>query len=558
MLGNIIFHLNSAKKWDAKLFWYQFTSVIPQMIFTYLSVFLPSYIVSMLQNSIEVSQLLYWISLVVIGMSLCNVISSGMEQYLYRNSMNLTLYYEELIFRKMTRVSYHELEKKETRTLLGNIWNGFRNEYMIRNSVTSFSALLGAILATGLYGYFVVRIHWSLFLIISISIIMNFLFLKKSRERQGVIHQEIGQPMATVAYVKRHSMERTDGKDIRIYQMQEWFIQKYDNAIKKISDLYGKIHRYYFIRQLGELGIQAFLTNIRKMLSYSEEDEMMEDTLPMDTEKGMEIEFKNVSFRYENAKEDVLKNINLTIHAGEKLAMIGLNGAGKTTMVKLICGFYEPTSGEIWVNGRPKKCYTQKEYIAKVSALFQDSFVFPLSLYENLTSYSEERDQDERFKTALIYSGFAPVYEECKEKGKTMLVREVNENATDFSGGEKQKLLFARALYKQSKLLILDEPTATLDPIAENELYLSFGKAAGNNTVIFISHRLSSTRFCDRIILLEGAQILEEGTHEQLMSQKGRYAELFETQSKYYRESGLNSELSNDMQKNQEEGCIYE
>ena len=296
-------------------------------------------------------------------------------------------------------------------------------------------------------------------------------------------------------------------------------------------------------------GIQAFLTNIRKMLSYSEEDEMMEDTLPMDTEKGMEIEFKNVSFRYENAKEDVLKNINLTIHAGEKLAMIGLNGAGKTTMVKLICGFYEPTSGEIWVNGRPKKCYTQKEYIAKVSALFQDSFVFPLSLYENLTSYSEERDQDECLKTALTYSGFAPVYEECKEKGKTMLVREVNENATDFSGGEKQKLLFARALYKQSKLLILDEPTATLDPIAENELYLSFGKAAGNNTVIFISHRLSSTRFCDRIILLEGAQISEEGTHEQLMSQKGRYAELFETQSKYYRESGLNSELSNDMQK---------
>ena len=127
MLGNIIFHLNSAKKWDAKLFRYQFISVIPQMIFTFLSVFLPSYIVSMLQESIEVSQLLCEISLIVIGMSLCNVISSGMEQYLYRNSMNLTLYYEELIFKKMTRVSYHELEKEETRTLLGNIWNGFRN-----------------------------------------------------------------------------------------------------------------------------------------------------------------------------------------------------------------------------------------------------------------------------------------------------------------------------------------------------------------------------------------------------------------------------------------------
>lgn len=611
MLGNIIFHLKSAKKWDAKLFWYQFISVVPQMIFTYLSVLLPSYIVSMLQKNIDVSQLLCWISLIVIGMALCNVISSGMEQYLYRNSMNLTLFYEEQIFKKMARVSYYELEKEDTHTLLGNIWNGFRNEYMIRNSVTSFSALLEAFLASGLYGYFVLRIHWILFLIISVAIIMNFLFLKKSRERQGLIYQEIGQPMKTVAYVKRHSMERKDGKDIRIYQMQEWFIRKYDNAIKKMSDLYGKIHRYYFIRQLGELGIQgiteflaygsmtialtrnwitisqfvfsvgvirtfsnhfsgligriqeqngiqAFLTNIRKMLSYPEEDEMMEDTFTIDTGKGMELEFRNVSFRYENAKEDVLKNINLTIHAGEKLALIGLNGAGKTTMVKLICGFYEPTSGEIWVNGRPKKCYSQKEYISKVSALFQDSFVFPLSLDENLTSYSEVSNQDECLKTALTYSGFAPIYEGCEEKGKTMLVREVNEYATDFSGGEKQKLLFARALYKQSKLMILDEPTAALDPIAENELYQNFGKAAGNNTVIFISHRLSSTRFCDRIILLEGAQILEDGSHEQLMSQKGRYAELFDIQSKYYKETGLNSNLTNDMQNNQEEGCVYE
>lgn len=130
-----------------------------------------------------------------------------------------------------------------------------------------------------------------------------------------------------------------------------------------------------------------------------------------------------------------------------------------------------------------------------------------------------------------------------------MLVREVNADATDFSGGEKQKLLFARALYKQSKLLILDEPTAALDPIAENELYQNFGKAAGNNTVIFISHRLSSTRFCDRIILLEGARILEEGSHEQLMNQKGRYAELFEVQSQYYRKT--DSEL------NQGEGCVH-
>lgn len=603
MLGNIIFHLKSAKKWDEKLFWYQFISVVPHMTFTYLSVLLPSYIVSMLQKNTDVGRLLVWISLIVIGMALCNVVSSGMEQYLYRNSMNLTLFYEEQIFRKMTRVSYQELEKEETHTLLGNIWTGFRNEYMIRNSVTGFSGLLEAVLASALYGYFVLRIHWILFSIILAAILMNFLFLKKSRKRQGLIHQKIGEPMKMAAYVKRHSMERAEGKDIRIYQMQEWFIRKYDDAIRKMSDLYGKIHRVYFIRQLGELGIQGiteflaygymtlaltrnlvtisefvfsvgvirtfsgyfsglinriqeqngiqtFLTNIRKMLSYQEEKKPTKETIAIDTENGLEIEFRNVSFRYENAKEDILTDINLKIHSGEKLALIGLNGAGKTTMVKLICGFYEPTAGEILVNGRPKRCYSQDEYLSKISALFQDSFLFPLSLDENLTGSSEVAEGDEQVKAALSYSGFAPIYERCRDRGKTMLVREVNADATDFSGGEKQKLLFARALYKQSKLLILDEPTAALDPIAENELYQNFGKAAGNNTVIFISHRLSSTRFCDRIILLEGARILEEGSHEQLMNQKGRYAELFEVQSKYYRKT--ESEL------NQEEGCVHE
>lgn len=603
MLGNIIFHLKSAKKWDEKLFWYQFISVVPHMTFTYLSVLLPAYIVSMLQKNTDVGRLLVWISLIVIGMALCNVASSGMEQYLYRNSMNLTLFYEEQIFKKMTRVSYHELEKEETHTLLGNIWTGFRNEYMIRNSVTGFSGLLEAVLASALYGYFVLRIHWILFSIILAAILMNFLLLKKSRKRQGMIHRKTGEPMKMAAYVKRHSMERTDGKDIRIYQMQEWFIRKYDDAIRKMSDLYGKIHRVYFIRQLGELGIQGiteflaygymtialtrnfvtisefvfsvgvirsfsgyfselikriqeqngiqtFLTNIRKMLSYQEEKKTTEETIAIDTENGLEIEFRNVSFRYENAKEDILTDINLKIHLGERLALIGLNGAGKTTMVKLICGFYEPTAGEILVNGRPKRCYSQEEYLSKISALFQDSFVFPLSLDENLTGSSEVAEGDEQLIAALSYSGFAPIYERCRDRGKTMLVREVNADATDFSGGEKQKLLFARALYKQSKLLILDEPTAALDPIAENELYQNFGKAAGNNTVIFISHRLSSTRFCDRIILLEGARILEEGSHEQLMNQKGRYAELFEVQSKYYRKT--ESEL------NQEEGCIHE
>lgn len=162
--------------------------------------------------------------------------------------------------------------------------------------------------------------------------------------------------------------------------------------------------------------------------------------------------------------------------------------------------------------------------------------MLPLALDTNLTGQKHENIDRKRLKKVLGLSGFLPRYEALSQKGDTLLVREVNEEATDFSGGEKQKALFARALYKKAPLLILDEPTAALDPIAENELYEKYSEAAKNRTSIFISHRLSSTRFCDRIILLENAQIQEEGTHEELMEKGGRYCELYELQSKYYKE----------------------
>lgn len=603
MLSNLIFHLKSARRWDAKLFWYQFLVVIPQIGFTLLSVLLPSCLVTMLQENVSVAALLTRLSLIVAGMAVCNIVSSGMGEYLYRNSMSLTLFYEQLVFRKMTRISYHALEEEKTHALLANLWNGFRNEYMIRNSVTSFPVFLESLLASCIYGYFVLGIHFLLFALLAASILLNFLILRKSRKKQSEIYDEAGEPVRMVSYLKRHSMERADGKDIRIYQMQDWFMQKYDTAVLKLNEVYGKIHKIYFIRQLGELGIQglteflsygymavrltngelavsdfvfavgvirmfsghfasllqeiqkqngiqAFLTNMRKVLAFPEEDEstgaLSEGKEKLSVENGITITFQNVSFRYENADSDILKNISLTIKAGEKLALIGLNGAGKTTLVKLLCGFYEPTEGQILINGKPKNRYTQKDFISHVSALFQDSFVFPLSLDENLTCCDRANADEERLKEALEYSGFWQAYHRCGKKGRTMLVREVNEDATDFSGGERQKLLFARALYKQAKLLILDEPTAALDPIAENELYRRFGKAAKDSTVLFISHRLSSTRFCDRIILLEGARIAEEGTHEELMKKGGRYAELFEIQSKYYKETYRKGESENE------------
>lgn len=250
----------------------------------------------------------------------------------------------------------------------------------------------------------------------------------------------------------------------------------------------------------------------------------------------VKLEFRNVSFTYPGSENPTLKNINVVIRPGEKIALIGLNGAGKTTLVKLMCGFYHPTEGEILLNDIPIQEFNREEYYSLVSVLFQDSTMLALSLDENLTGQGPEEIDRQRLREALKLSGFDRVYNKQADMGKSLLVREINKNSTDFSGGEKQKLLFARTLYQSTPLVILDRPTAALDPIAENELYLNYGKAMENKTSVYISHRLSSTRFCDRILLLEHGEIIEEGTHESLLAGKTRYAELFEVQSQYYRE----------------------
>ena len=587
LIRNLIFHLKSAKKWNKWVCYFQFLEVLPNMLATFLGIWLPSLIVSQLQENVSLEVLLTSIVIISLGMLVSNVIDTSMAQYLYRNGLSLTLYYDKLAFEKTMRIDYDLLESKDVRKLVGNVWGTLRNEFAIRNSVTSMPVLIISMFSTGLYGVLLCRVNGVLVLMLVLTIGVNVLLLKQVKNVHGKNHEELSKYTKAISYINRHAMERSDGKDIRIYQMQDWFLEKYDDAISHVDRIYGKIHTQYFLRRFKELGlglitelvsygylayllvegrlsvsefvlsvglvrtfssnfstlihkiqglnnIHAFLTYMRKLLDLPEKEQ--KESINTDKTKGVEIEFRNVSFRYPESTTEVLSDINITIHSNEKLALIGLNGAGKTTFVKLLCGFYKPTKGESLVNGIPLSKYDRDEYMSLVSALFQDSMLFPVTVDENLTGNTLSEIDVKKLKYVLEMSGFSERYEGLPQGGETKVVREVHENATDFSGGEKQKLLFARALYKKAPLLILDEPTAALDPIAENELYLRYGEAAKNRTVVFISHRLSSTRFCDRIALLEGARILEEGTHEELLSKNGRYAELFEMQSKYYRE----------------------
>ena len=258
-------------------------------------------------------------------------------------------------------------------------------------------------------------------------------------------------------------------------------------------------------------------------------------TRTLDSDR-FEIEFKNVSFKYPGAESYALQNVNLKINNGEHLAVVGRNGSGKTTFIKLLCRLYDPDEGQILLNGIDIRKYRYDDYMRIFSVVFQDFQLICQPLGNNVAGslvYDRERAKD-----ALIDAGFGERLATLEKGLDTMLYKNLSEDGVEVSGGEAQKIAIARALYKNAPFIVLDEPTAALDPIAENEIYLQYRSMTEGKTSLFISHRLASTRFCDRILFLEDGKIVQEGSHEALLKQDGPYAKLYEIQSCWYRENG--------------------
>ena len=280
-----------------------------------------------------------------------------------------------------------------------------------------------------------------------------------------------------------------------------------------------------------------YIENFRFFLGYEPKIRDKETTAPM--RKGA-LTLENVSFRYEGAERDTLKNINITCGEKEKIALVGHNGAGKSTLVKLMLRLYDPTDGNITLGGENIRDYSVKEYRESFSAVFQDFHVFSLSVSENVL-LRPMRDADEAIvETALQKSGAAARVSEMPEGTETILTREFDKNGTVLSGGETQKLAIAHAFTKENSFVILDEPTSALDPIAEYEMYKNMTEACENCGMIFISHRLSSAVMADRIYMLENGEVIEVGTHEELMAKNGKYADMFRKQAENYIATGVN------------------
>lgn len=259
-----------------------------------------------------------------------------------------------------------------------------------------------------------------------------------------------------------------------------------------------------------------------------------DEGLPVPPLEACGFEFRNVSFRYPKAEKYALKNLSLTLKAGERLAVVGLNGAGKTTFIKLLLRLYEPTEGEILLNGVNVKEYSKTSYYKLFAPVFQDVNLFAFPLSENVSMKAPGSTDRQLAEKCLADAGLKEKAAELPKGIDTEILKVIYDDGTDLSGGEKQKLALARALYKDAPVVVLDEPTAALDALAESKLYSDFDRLIGGKTAVYISHRLSSTQFCSRVAMFRDGSLVECGTHRELLDKNGAYAEMFHIQAQYY------------------------
>ena len=532
----------------------------------------------------------------VIGFALLLMLVSALNAYLGGNTLFGRIEVRTSIVRMITgkydTTSYPNTEDPAVLKKYEKAQNATSNNLMATEAVwNTLTDLLKNIAGFIIYLALLSSLDPVLLAVVLVTAIIGF-FISQRLNQWGYRHrEEEAAYLKKLNYITYKAPQRALGKDIRIFGLRPWLRDVFDSTMRLYSDFIARREKVYlwadvvdvllsFLRNgiayvylismaldqglpasqfllyftaiggfttwitgilagFSTLNTQSLdLSTVREFLEVPEPFRF-EDGKPLKAEKiPYEIELRNVRFRYPGAEQDTLHDLNLTIHAGEKLAVVGLNGAGKTTLVKLICGFYDPTEGEVLLNGQDIRQYNRRDYYKLFTAVFQDFSILETTLADNVAQTIENIDRD-RMKDCIEKAGLTEKIDSLKDGIDTHVGRAVYEDGMDLSGGETQRLMLARALYKGAPIMVLDEPTAALDPIAENDMYLKYNQMTAGCTSVYISHRLASTRFCDRIILLSDGGIAEEGTHDSLMAQGGKYAELFGIQSRYYGKEDL-------------------
>ena len=591
ILDNFLWTVKLYEEYNGKKqYLYILLYVLMSVVVPFISMAFPSTVVGILESGMSVGKMLCIILFYAVVLKVLTTAFEVVKNYYDMSFFLGRIKVAKPMYEHMTKMDFEKFEsieggsKKEKAfacLLMGD-------EHGIEYYYKKFPILLLNAIGMLAYSMIVVKISpWILVYMLGTAVFIAYLATRREvYEKQK--YDDIQNLYAKEDKVFRETLERDSRHDILIYQAKEWMMQNVRQIVDGFRAYFRDIFKMFFaswigtavinfIRDIvvyyvlihqvagGELTVTQLLLYIGVIAGYSRwvEDFMAallviiiqnqrisdyrdyleygnvceKEITPAFVQcmgKSHEISFLNVSYRYDGNQEMTLKNINLTIHAGEKVALVGENGAGKTTLVKLLTGLYAPTEGHVLLDGLDVCNLNKEAYFKEMSVVFQDSYVIATSVAENVACSMEYNT--ERVIKCLKNAGLYEKVQTMINGIDTMLTRKLETEGVEFSGGETQKLMLARALYQDAPVLILDEPTAALDPLAESamyETYTSFGK---EKTSLFISHRLSSTRFCDRICFMKNGEIVEEGTHEELMALGGSYANMFEIQSKYYKE----------------------
>lgn len=562
-------------------------SIVVTVVLPLAQLLLSAQVISWLMEGLPIpaylSQLAIWISVIVV----LNVIQQLLNRYISieHEFFRIGLMYK--ITNVLNRQDYpliisEEGQKSfaESMSLTGHSGSLFGR------FLREFNELLSASLSVILYLYLIFQVEPFFLLIIAILIIGLLIFKRQEKRLAPIINEKQANVQKKIEYLRELYGDTRIAKDVRLYQMVDWFkeinqevrhqfrenlkpknkLLVFENTFLSIGLIlltglaYFRSVQLIATEQLEVAGFVIYVGAVTLLASTVTQfvnhlATLDHDLLEMEyydtfmnrepvfnhgegsdiPKENIEIELRNVTYTYPGNEKPTLKDINVRFKFSEKVAIVGENGAGKTTLIKLVTGLLLPDEGEILINGIPQKEFNIHEYYHLFSTVFQDIHLLTYSIRETILQgipYDEEH-----YRRVLKQSGMNKIIEKMPQGDDTKIVRRVYQDSVQLSGGQLQKLKLAQALYKNAPILILDEPTAALDPIAEHEVYQDYLKFSEDKLSLFISHRLSSTRFCDRIIYLKQGEITEVGTHEELLADKKDYYRLYEAQAYYYREN---------------------
>lgn len=575
---------------NPKLYIYFFIYTIAAIIYPFFSILLPKLLIEQfsLGSMISLKNILRIILSFFILSSIVGFIETYIKSSCYTKITALRLDYLKDQFQKLVEMDYKYVEDAsfyETydRALEANNSNDNGVEGVYHKLFTTPAVFITSIL----FSIWIGRVSVWILLSLILNVVANLWIQRKVNEYEYSMKKELSRQNRRKRYYYETTHDFSFGKEIRLYNLKNRVLENYNKEIQKYIDLNKLIKKKeftlgflglftLFINQAALYGILiwkvvhgmsiadfsmylALILQLSLLLNtliedisfiYRESLYVYDFFKFLDTDLGevggekkaiekdtLEIEFKNVSFKYPKTDNYIFENLNFKIPKGQRLAIVGLNGAGKSTLVKLMTGLYDVDEGEILINGIPIKDFNKKELYSMFSVVFQDVNILAYTLAENVACTSENIDKD-RVYEVLDKVGLKNKVASFPKGLDQMMLKIIDENGTELSGGESQKLAIARALYKNGNMVIMDEPTSALDALAEAEIYKDFSELVENKTSIYISHRLSSTKFCDVIALFDKRGLIEYGTHEELMEKRGEYYKMFTIQGKYYQEGG--------------------